>query len=170
MNDAKTKIDPWAEIERLKGFESQIENLLAITGHPNLTAVVHELFDLRNEREWTKDGMYVPGSWACPICNYHLQSNILYARTGQIGANTQEPEPCPNDGVTLRPVTWREAADDAHEYIKTLHDERERLRAVAETSDRRLRLLESTTSEEEDFEACLAWEEAVRAHRRAMNP
>lgn len=50
------------------------------------------------------------GVWICDKCSFVLQKNILHAYTGSVTAN-DEPfnESCPNDGVLMRPLTWREA-------------------------------------------------------------
>lgn len=42
------------------------------------------------------------------MCGYQLSSNYIYAASGSIGPNAAKPEPCPNDGQTLVPVTWEE--------------------------------------------------------------
>lgn len=60
--------------------------------------------------------LYVPGLWICPKCNFTCQKNYLYVKTGNIGADLSQAEPCPNDGETMRRVTWEEHAKDAVKF------------------------------------------------------
>lgn len=54
--------------------------------------------------------VYVPGGWHCPKCKFHLTSSVIYAKSGNVGASRQIPEPCPNDGTPMEPDTWRDDA------------------------------------------------------------
>ena len=44
--------------------------------------------------------LYMPASFVCDECGFHLEKRTLIAQTGQVGIKKggEEPEPCPNDG------------------------------------------------------------------------
>jgi len=67
----------------------------------------------------------MPGAWICPKCGFVLQKNILHTGDGSISADTSPlNNKCPNDGVLMRPFTWREANE---ELFNELVKERSRL-------------------------------------------
>jgi hypothetical protein len=61
--------------------------------------------------------VYVPGLWKCPKCKFQLTTSVLYAKTGNIGVQHHNSDPCPNDGETLLPVTWEEDAREMSERM-----------------------------------------------------
>jgi hypothetical protein len=63
------------------------------------------------------DMVYVPGGWHCPKCKFHLTSSVISAKSGNVGASRQIPEPCPNDGMPMELDTWREDAMQMAEHI-----------------------------------------------------
>lgn len=53
------------------------------------------------------------GCWYCEKCGFTLQKSVLYAQSGNIGAdNSPFNEVCPNDGQLMKPLTLRKAYDD----------------------------------------------------------
>ena len=44
--------------------------------------------------------LYMPASFVCDECGFHLEKRTLIAQTGQVGIKRggEEPDPCPNDG------------------------------------------------------------------------
>lgn len=61
--------------------------------------------------------VYVLGGWHCPKCKFRLVSSVLYAKTGNVAASRQIPDPCPNDGTPLEPDTWRQDAMEMSEHM-----------------------------------------------------
>ncbi len=59
----------------------------------------------------------IPGQWKCHKCGYQLSSNILYVANMGVGPNRKEPEPCPNDGEPMFPVTWMERLSEHSDRI-----------------------------------------------------
>lgn len=58
--------------------------------------------------------VYVPGHLQCDRCNFRLVSSNLNAMDGSVTArNTADI--CPNDGLPMRRVTYREDLSGAHE-------------------------------------------------------
>lgn len=60
--------------------------------------------------------LYVPGRLRCTKCRYKLTELVMSAATGEIGVSAKgvpPPEPCPNDGAPMRPVSWEEEAREA---------------------------------------------------------
>jgi hypothetical protein len=67
----------------------------------------------------------MPGAWVCDQCGFTLQKNVLHVKDGFISADTSTiNEPCPNDGMAMRPLTWREANEG---IMQELIKERTRL-------------------------------------------
>ena len=67
-----------------------------------------ELQELRADRD-------VPDQWKCETCGFVLTKAILRASDGAVGMDTREiHDICPNDGTSLRRVTWREDAENAN--------------------------------------------------------
>ncbi len=53
--------------------------------------------------------VYAPGHLECPKCNFHLYETNLYMGSGTTGpGDTDKREVCPNDGVDMNRVTWKE--------------------------------------------------------------
>lgn len=85
----------------------------------SLQTAANTIADLaRDER------LFIPGAWRCPKCNFVLQRATLFMQSGTVGtseADREEVEPCPNDGVAMRRVTWeercKELGDRAEEYF-----------------------------------------------------
>jgi hypothetical protein len=73
--------------------------------------------------------LYMPASFVCDKCNFHLEKATLFAASGEIGIPVEgyEPEPCPNDGELLRHVTWKEA------YENTIKHSNEMMLALIES-------------------------------------
>ena len=60
----------------------------------------------------------MPGAWTCDKCGLVYQKNLLMAATGDIKADTSPlNERCPNDGVLMRPLTWREVNEDLYQRL-----------------------------------------------------
>lgn len=80
----------------------------------------------------------VPGSWKCQACGFELTKAILRASDGAVGVGRRPVQDiCPNDGTSLRPVTFEEDSEDANrvafEQMKradALEREREQLKAA----------------------------------------
>lgn len=72
----------------------------------------------------------MPGAWICDKCGFQLQKNILYTGDGAIGADTSPiNNVCPNDGILMRPLTWREVNEGLFDQVMRLMDENALLRA-----------------------------------------
>lgn len=56
--------------------------------------------------------VHVPGVWRCAKCSFRLIQSNLNARDGTVTAQDEAGERCPNCGVSLWRVTWREEAED----------------------------------------------------------
>lgn len=55
------------------------------------------------------------GQWICETCGFRLTRAILRAFDGAVGMDRKEVEDiCPNDGTSLRRLTWREDAENAN--------------------------------------------------------
>jgi hypothetical protein len=65
--------------------------------------------------------VYVPGGWHCPKCKFHLVSSVISAKSGNVGASRQIPDPCPNDGTPMEPDTWRDDAMSMAEKMKEMY-------------------------------------------------
>lgn len=88
---------------------------------------VDECLDALEEAE------HVPGQWACPKCEFRLTKNLLDPGTMGVSVDvSQSREVCPNDGKTMRPVTWEEYVDDLAEGQEALVDERNAARKELE--------------------------------------
>jgi len=71
---------------------------------------------------------HVPGDWACPTCHFELHKRRLHAADGSVSVNDQdEAELCPNDGATLRRVTWLEHVD---KMMRSIDEWVDRARAI----------------------------------------
>jgi hypothetical protein len=57
--------------------------------------------------------IYVPGSFVCPKCRFHLISKNLYLKSGTVGPKASgDREPCPDCfGVFMEPQTWKAHAE-----------------------------------------------------------
>lgn len=70
--------------------------------------------------------LYMPASFVCDECNFHLEKAILYAASGEVAIPEEgfEPGNCPNDGSELRRTTWKEAyehnVEHSHEMMLAL--------------------------------------------------
>jgi hypothetical protein len=52
-----------------------------------------------------------PGQWICRTCGFRLSTMLLRASDGAVGIDVRPVEDiCPNDGSSMRPVTWKEDA------------------------------------------------------------
>ena len=71
------------------------------------------------------DDIGPPGVWTCPSCGLVCARSNLNARDGSVTPSQTVPEPCPNDGATLRRLTWREQAVD---MLKRATEQMERAR------------------------------------------
>lgn len=68
----------------------------------------------RLEAEMTPEEPTVPGEFKCPECGFVLMKSILNPTTLAVSRDsTDRLEPCPNDGAILRPVSYREALEEA---------------------------------------------------------
>lgn len=56
-----------------------------------------------------------PGRWICRTCGFQITRAILRAHDGAVGVDRSVVEDiCPNDGSSMRRVTWKEDAEDAN--------------------------------------------------------
>jgi hypothetical protein len=69
--------------------------------------------------------LVVPGKWKCDKCGFELTSTNLYVKTGTVGPNYATPEPCPNDGLPMRALTWKEEAQLGDALIERLLNQRD---------------------------------------------
>jgi hypothetical protein len=64
--------------------------------------------------------VHIPGEWKCPECKFRLSKRVLAVNDGGVYCDQREDvEGCPNDGMMMRRVTWKEdiaAADKAVEF------------------------------------------------------
>jgi hypothetical protein len=72
--------------------------------------------DLSRQLEVAEAAVYVPNQWVCPSCGFCVTKMILRAADGAVGIDTSEVQDiCPNDGSSLRRLTWEQNATEAHE-------------------------------------------------------
>jgi hypothetical protein len=83
-----------------------------------------EMNAIQAEHEAT---LYLPGQYKCAKCGFELTKSILYVKSGGIGPDLSQPEPCPNDGEIMRRVTWQEASQSNYRFAKELLDKRDEL-------------------------------------------
>ncbi len=71
----------------------------------------------------------IPGEWFCPKCFYRFHQRTLNAHTLQVGISSShsEPDPCPNDGESLQPLSWRQDAEEANRAALDLLKQNRRL-------------------------------------------
>lgn len=75
--------------------------------------------------------LYVPGNMRCPRCNFAGVFNVISLAEGKVAAaDTSERHVCPNDGVTLERVTWKEHAQAMDLIAERIVLENHDLRAV----------------------------------------
>jgi len=85
---------------------------------------------------------YVPGYSQCTTCGFHLVSNVIDASFGRIGVDLNaEPEPCPNDGTTMRLVSWKQRCLESEAMLN---------HGVAEIAGERKRQIEEGWTPEHD--------------------
>jgi len=63
--------------------------------------------------------LYMPASFVCDECNFHLEKAILFAASGEVAIPEDgfpDTENCPNDGSELRRMTWKEAYEHSIEH------------------------------------------------------
>lgn len=119
-----------------------------------------------NYVEWAKEcrnamdelaRLRAPSAWSCPMCGFVLNKRVIYAQTGEVGVNdADESELCPNDGATMRRVTWEEECkklDDAN--IALLREERS-LRARDEAARELFGFIDDLDFHDEDTAAKVA--------------
>lgn len=77
---------------------------------------------------------FMPGAFRCPQCGFRLQKTCLNAETGEAGTREQEreSEPCPNDGVMLVHVTYKEQLEDYSDRLKEEFDTIDKLKLALE--------------------------------------
>jgi hypothetical protein len=95
--------------ERFDQIRSQCE-----CGETPHTHVVEECLE---EISRLAGAVYVPGYWRCPKCEFRLTTSIFYAKTGNIGVDRKTPDPCPNDGTVMEPITWEFEAGELSKRI-----------------------------------------------------
>lgn len=68
---------------------------------------------LEEELATVNNLVHAPGAWHCERCGFVLQKSVLHAVTGAVSANN-EPfnEKCPNDGLLMKPLTWKKMSED----------------------------------------------------------
>lgn len=93
------------EVERLRNslLDDLKECAEKIAEHVIEREVLTEEFTKLNEAQ------FVPGVWQCAECNFQVSKNILYVESGAVGADrTEDVEGCPNDGMLMQRVTWKQ--------------------------------------------------------------
>lgn len=91
-------------------------------------------------REAAEDKLYVPNQWVCRICGFCVTKMVLRADDGAVGIDTSEVHDiCPNDGFSLRRLTWEQNATEAHDEWRKANERAEaaeaKLRALAPAPD-----------------------------------
>jgi hypothetical protein len=86
----------------------RFDQLRALAMHPSANA--WNLGEALDEIARLAADVYVPGSWFCPRCGFSLTRSVIYAESGSIGIDHRHPDPCPNDGTSLEPATWKRDA------------------------------------------------------------
>lgn len=85
-----------------------------------------ELAQAREERDRLNHRVYMLGTWKCDKCNFEQNTRIINPAMGTIGVPTlEEIQVCPNDGETMRRVTWEECAASNYEAATRFLNERE---------------------------------------------
>jgi hypothetical protein len=69
--------------------------------------------DMAKEGWVVVDTIFVPGAFACEVCDFRLTASFLNARDGSVTANNEHDEDCPNCSVPMTRVTWEQEARDA---------------------------------------------------------
>lgn len=70
-------------------------------------------FGARCAEEAVEDGP--PGRWICQTCGFQVTKAFLRAHDGAVGIDARPVEDvCPNDGTSLRRITWKEDSEDAN--------------------------------------------------------
>lgn len=81
-------------------------------------AALQTVREERDEAQGQLDDALLDGPgdrWVCRTCGFMLTKAILRASDGAVGMDTREVhDVCPNDGFSLRRVTWKEEAADAN--------------------------------------------------------
>ena len=55
-----------------------------------------------------------PPVWICDVCHFEVTKMLLRASDGAVGPDRREVQDiCPNDGTSLRRLTWKEDAQRA---------------------------------------------------------
>ncbi len=63
--------------------------------------------------------IYIPGEWKCPDCSFRLSKRVLAVNDGNVYCDQREDvEGCPNDGMMMRRVTWKEDVADADNAVE----------------------------------------------------
>ncbi len=79
--------------------------------------------------EVEREHLYVPGDWVCPKCSFRLHKRVMSATDLSVGVDASaEPEPCPNDGVMMERLAWKQDATEANRVALDLVKENRRLR------------------------------------------
>jgi hypothetical protein len=98
---------------QLDGEIHAYDEILSPAVITRIYALEVQLATLRTEQEaMQRDGP--PGLWKCHACGFQLTKAFMRASDGAVGVDRRPVEDiCPNDGMSLRPVTWKEACDNA---------------------------------------------------------
>lgn len=63
---------------------------------------------------WLLERRFVPGEWRCPSCGFVLHKRVIRVADMSVSVNDRdEAELCPNDGATMKRVTWEQNSKDA---------------------------------------------------------
>lgn len=67
--------------------------------------------------------LIVPGKWICDKCSFVLLKKVLSVSSGAVGTDyNPKPDPCPNDGTTMRAYSWKEEAQSMLPSMKRLEE------------------------------------------------
>jgi hypothetical protein len=76
---------------------------------------------LEDALDKAREAQLVPGLWECSKCGFTAHNSTLYVGSGNIGVSKDDatqPELCPNDGLLLQRVSWKELAEKYLEMLK----------------------------------------------------
>lgn len=67
--------------------------------------------------------LYVPGNFKCAKCGLNLVAQVLYTKSGNVGANNN-PQECANGCGPMWKVTWKQMAEELMATVERLVEEK----------------------------------------------
>lgn len=115
--EGKCRQATWiAELNAGLDFDSDVESELErLEANAQFIAAAPQLVrDLLAQHARDQQEQVSPGVWLCETCGFKVVKAILRASDGAVGVDSRPVHDiCPNDGASLRPQTWKEAASEA---------------------------------------------------------